>query len=138
MELKMYKRGFTILEVIFVIAVIGIITAIALPRLGSLGSDAKVNVVKQDISSLKSGIQSYYIVHQKIEKISDVISLNPTIWTISDKKVVFKDNDKDCAEIEIVTENLKTKLQFKLNNSVSNNCQKLYDSGVRSEDFMLN
>ncbi|QOG12231.1 prepilin-type N-terminal cleavage/methylation domain-containing protein [Arcobacter sp. FWKO B] len=134
----MKLNAFTILEIIFVIVIIGIISAVALPKLGLLGTDAKVNVIRQDIASLKSNIQSYFIINQKIDKISDIISLNPSVWKIEDKKVSFEDNEKVCLELEITNYDLKTILKIRINETTSNNCKKLYNSGVRSEDFNLN
>ncbi|MFA6683682.1 MAG: prepilin-type N-terminal cleavage/methylation domain-containing protein [Arcobacteraceae bacterium] len=128
------KKAFSVLEIIFVVVIIGIIAMLAMPKLGSISSDAKANTIKQDIYTLKSNLQSYYMVNQKIDKISDVVSLNSKIWSIEDKKTVFKENDKDCITLEIVNQTIK----LTVNKSAGKVCEKIENSGVTSETIELN
>lgn len=83
------KNGFSLLEIIFVVVIIGIIATIGLPKLSNLGSDARASTVVQDVSTLKSNLQSYYLINQKINKISDVVGLNSKVWKIEDLKSSF-------------------------------------------------
>ncbi len=128
------KKAFSVLEIIFVVVIIGIIAMVAMPKLGSISSDAKANAIKQDIYTLKSNLQSYYMVNQKIDKISDVVSLNSKTWSIEDKKVLFKENDKDCVTMEIVNQTVKVTV----NKSAGKVCEKIENSGVISETIDLN
>lgn len=128
------KKAFSVLEIIFVVVIIGIIAMVAMPKLGSISSDAKANAIKQDIYTLKSNLQSYYMVNQKIDKISDVVSLNSKTWSIEDKKVLFKENDKDCVTMEIVNQTIK----LTVNKSTGKVCEKIENSGVISETIDLN
>jgi general secretion pathway protein G len=128
------KKGFSLLEIIFVVVIIGIIAMLALPKLGNIGSDAKVNAIKQDIFTLKSNLQSYYLLNQKIDKISDVVSLNPKTWDIADKKVIYKDNEKECISLSVDEKNIS----IVVNNNDSTICQKLGESGIISETIALN
>lgn len=128
------KKAFSVLEIIFVVVIIGIIAMVAMPKLGSISSDAKANAIKQDIYTLKSNLQSYYMVNQKIDKISDVVSLNSKTWSIEDKKVFFKENDKDCVTMEIVNQTVKVTV----NKSAGKVCEKIENSGVISETIDLN
>lgn len=128
------KKSFSMLEIIFVVVVIGIIAMVALPKLGGIGSDAKVSAIKQDISTLKTNTQSYYLINQKIDKISDVVSLNPSVWKIEDKKVIFQDNSKDCLTFELLTDSIK----ITIDKTVSTVCEKLEKSGIIGETIDLN
>lgn len=128
------KKAFSVLEIIFVVVIIGIIAMLAMPKLGSISSDAKANTIKQDVYTLKSNLQSYYMVNQKIDKISDVVSLNSKTWSIEDKKTVFKENDKDCITLEIVNQTIK----LTVNKSAGKVCEKIENSGVTSETIELN
>lgn len=50
------KRGFTMLELIFVIVVLGILASIAVPRLFATRDDAVIARARADIASIRSAI----------------------------------------------------------------------------------
>lgn len=127
------QKGFSIIELIFVIAVLGIIAAVAVPKLMDSRSSALSTTIKQDISTITTSIQSYRMINNKIEKISDSVNINANTWNISDLKVEFISEDKVCVTIEIVT----NKLNVVIAEDSSTVCQKLYDSGVRDVSYKL-
>jgi len=127
------KKGFSIIELIFVIAVLGIIAAVAVPKLMDSRSSAIVTTIKQDISTITTSIQSYRMINNKIEKISDSVNINANTWIVNDLKVEFVSEDNECVTIEIVT----NKLNVTIDKESSTVCQKLYDSGVRDVSYEL-
>jgi len=127
------KKGFSIIELIFVIAVLGIIAAVAIPKLMDSRSSALVTTIKQDISTITTSIQSYHMINNKIEKITDSVNINSSTWNIEDLKVEFLSDENECVTIEI-TDN---KLSVKIDKDSSKVCQKLYDSGVRDVSYEL-
>ncbi|KDR93813.1 prepilin-type N-terminal cleavage/methylation domain-containing protein [Peptoclostridium litorale DSM 5388] len=53
------KKGFTLIELIVVIAVLGLIAAIAVPRIGGVTGKAKTNSDKQEIAILNNALEMY-------------------------------------------------------------------------------
>jgi prepilin-type N-terminal cleavage/methylation domain-containing protein len=49
-------RGFTIIELVMVIVVLGIVAAIAIPRMGGLSESSRINATKSEILMLKKAI----------------------------------------------------------------------------------
>ncbi len=53
------KKGFTLIELIVVIAVLGMIAAIAIPKVGSVTSNAKDKADEQTVTILNEAVQRY-------------------------------------------------------------------------------
>ncbi len=54
----MKRHGFTMIELIFVIVVLGILAAVALPHLGSTMGSAQIAKAQGDVSAIRSSIAS--------------------------------------------------------------------------------
>lgn len=53
------RTGFTLLELLAAVTIIGILAAIIIPRIGMSGQYAKVNVCKQYKADLETAIEKY-------------------------------------------------------------------------------
>nr|WP_321435232.1 prepilin-type N-terminal cleavage/methylation domain-containing protein [uncultured Campylobacter sp.] len=56
------KKGFTMIELIFVIVILGILASVAIPRLAGTRTDAEIATTVANIRTLLSDVASYYAV----------------------------------------------------------------------------
>ena len=56
------KKGFTMIELIFVIVILGILASVAIPRLAGTRTDAEIATTVSNIRTLISDLSSYYVV----------------------------------------------------------------------------
>ena len=59
------KKGFTMIELIFVIVILGILAAVAIPKLNATRDDAEIAKAASNFSTVISDITSYYTAKGK-------------------------------------------------------------------------
>ena len=57
------KKGFTMIELIFVIVMLGILASVAVPRLASTREDAEISATVANLRTLVSDASSYYVAN---------------------------------------------------------------------------
>jgi len=138
--MKKLKKGFSLLELIFAIVVIGIIASFAIPKYLDTKDSAMASTIKRDITSTTASIQSYYLVNGKIDKISDAITLNEAHWTVTDSKVTYQNNEKDCVTLEVKANDGDNKKILELivdSTATSGICEILTADGIKSTTYNL-
>src|SRR6187455_1346132 len=58
--MKKSKKGFTLIELMIVVAIIGILAAIAIPKFADLVTKSKESAVKGSLGSVRSALSIYY------------------------------------------------------------------------------
>ena len=127
------KKAFSLIELIFAIVIISIIASVALPKLMDTRTDAVVSTLKQDITTVVTSVQSYYLVKGKIDKISDAVNLNSSTWDIEDTKIQYLEDSKAC----VIIKKVNSTLELIIDKSTGSICQKLYDSGIVTTTYDL-
>ena len=130
------KNAFSLLELIFAIVILGIVASFAVPKYLDTKDSALVSTLKRDISTSVSSTQSYYLLNQKIDKISDAINVNETNWTLSDTNITDKN---ECLSLEIKTaESGNKSLDLAIDDTKTTNiCVKLKESGLVNTTYEL-
>jgi prepilin-type N-terminal cleavage/methylation domain-containing protein len=57
---SMSRGGFTMIELIFVIVILGILASVAIPKLSASRDDAKISAALTEIKNIRSEFASYY------------------------------------------------------------------------------
>ena len=70
------KKGFTMIELIFVIVILGILASVAIPRLAATREDAEIATTVANLRTLISDINAYYVVKEEF----GTRTTNPAKW----------------------------------------------------------
>ena len=130
------KSAFSLLELIFAIVILGIVASFSIPKYIDTKDSALVSTIKRDVNTAVNSIQSYYLLNQKIEKISDAMTINNTNWTVTDTKLTDKNS---CLSLEIKTSTGGAKsIEVSVDTTKTTTiCKKIQDAGLITTSYEL-
>jgi general secretion pathway protein G len=59
----MYGKGFTLVEILIVVIILGILAAIVIPQFTEASQDARESALKSDLQTLRSQLELYKVQH---------------------------------------------------------------------------
>ena len=74
----MKRSGFTMIELIFVIVILGILASVAIPKLAATRDDAKVAKAASEVSTLIGDLSSYYTSQGKFGNLEQMTNVRLT------------------------------------------------------------
>ncbi len=85
-RMRASQAGFKLIELVLVIAILGILAAVAIPKFVNLQTDAKESACNGGLSALRSAISDYYV--QSATPSSGAAATWPTAAQLSDGTVL--------------------------------------------------
>jgi general secretion pathway protein G len=78
------KRGFTLVEILIVVIILGILAAIVIPQFTNASQDARKNSLTSQLQTIRSQIELYKLQHQ--DKLPDINDGAGAKWNILTQK----------------------------------------------------
>ena len=73
------KTGFTLVEILIVVIILGILAAIVIPQFTNASQDARKNSVTSQLQTIRSQIELYKLQH--LDQLPNLIGTSGTDWT---------------------------------------------------------
>ena len=139
------KKAFTMIELIFVIVIIGILASIAIPKLAGTRDDAKISVMLQNIKILTNEITSYVLATTDVDTDFGVMSNTAKIMIssgdaeqVNEELLNIKMNTvPDCIKINIVSSSMDKKLTLGYGNANGDFMCEALQKNIDVDDYMV-
>ena len=76
--MKSRRRGFTLIELLIVVTVIGLLSAIAIPRFNNMKQKAHVATMQTALKNLGQAEETYFVEHGEYSAVLDSLNFQPT------------------------------------------------------------
>jgi prepilin-type N-terminal cleavage/methylation domain-containing protein len=85
------KKAFTMIELIFVIVILGILAAVAIPKMMATRTDAKIAAISQEAAGIVSEVPNYVTSQGRID---DFYTMSQVAKTLVDQKQAYENQGK--------------------------------------------
>ena len=126
------RKGFTMIELIFVIVILGVLASVAIPRLAATRDDAEVAKAATNLTTAVSDITAYYTAKGKFSTTSNFTEITNALT--KDGKLNVK-GSTTCVEVKLPTatagntvnasDKVELTLEFKDSDAVCKQIKKL-------------
>jgi len=136
------KSAFTMVELVFVIVILGILAAVAIPRFAATRDDATVSKIAQNIGTSIEEIAAYTNSKGAADKDFTVMSHAMASMkksgdaVLSDNKAVVSIGGVDCVKIEIIKSSTNDDLKVSFVSSTDAKCLNL-QSAVDAQSYSM-
>nr|WP_321431878.1 type II secretion system protein [uncultured Campylobacter sp.] len=110
------KKGFTMIELIFVIVILGILASVAIPRLAATREDAEISAAVANLRTLVSDATAYYTAKGDFNSVNwNQITNVPLDGATNGvtTEVKLKAGGKDCIKVKLENKNGTTPAHIK-------------------------
>ncbi|MDD7090852.1 type II secretion system protein [Campylobacter sp.] len=128
------KKGFTMIELIFVIVILGILASVAIPRLAATREDAEISATAANLRTLVSDVTAYYTAKGEFgsvewSKITNV-PLTNAATNARNGGAKLKAGGKDCIGVQLFEKTTTTPAHIVITKDavVNNVCTQVLDS----------
>ena len=126
------KKGFTMIELIFVIVILGILASVAVPRLAGTKADAEESAAVANLRTLVSDLNTYYVAKGDFpdettwSQITNVPLKDATKGAVGDNATAnLTVGGEDCIGVNVKTEGDTTYIKFTKKESATGVCSKV-------------
>ena len=138
------KKGFTMIELIFVIVILGILASVAIPRLAATRTDAEIATTVANLRTILSDAASYYAVNGEFGAVKWKDITNVTLQLSRNNPITASDvatqhgahlaaDGKNCISIQLVDRRGTTPAYILLTKDRENKLQGLCKEIVEAE-----
>ena len=119
------KKGFTMIELIFVIVILGILASVAIPRLAATREDAEISAAVASLRTLLSDASAYYTAKGDFtgvnwNQITNVPLSDADQAATGNTAAKLKAGNKDCISVQLVNKNNGTPAHIKFGTETTN------------------